>query len=164
MTHIDPGDQERGRIKRRGMPAASSALQMDVFSARSTAPANVGPATRSKDPETSKRAAERASGDMTNKQMAVLALFWVYGHLNDEDLVNIYRRKQRALGVGSTVLPQQTDSGIRSRRSELVQLKYLESAGYKTIMSTGGEGRVHRVVPGTDEPAILNHLRATNDG
>lgn len=162
MTHIDPGDQDRGRVKRRGMPPAPSALQMDAFSGRAAAPANVGPATRGNDPSTSRRAAERAAGDMTNKQMAVLALFWVYGHLNDEDLVNTYRRKQRAAGEG--LLPNQTDSGIRSRRSELVQLRYLESAGYKTIMSTGGEGRVHRVVAGTDEPAILHHLRATNDG
>lgn len=163
VTFGDPGDQDRGRVKRRGMPAARNALQDDLFSGRSTAPANVGPATKAFHPETSRSAARRAGELATEKQLAVLALFHIYGHLNDEDLVNVYRRKQRALGdVGKlALLPMQTDSGIRSRRAELVELRYLEYAGYKTIMSTNGEGRVHRVKDGAPEPDVLAHLRAT---
>lgn len=161
MMAVDPGEQERGRVKRRGIPSAANALQGDIFSGRSPAPANSGPATKAYHPQTSRDAARKAGEHATEKQLAVLALFFLYGHLNDEDLVNMYRRRRFQLGAGSTLLPQQTDSGLRSRRAELVELQYLEYAGYKTIMSTNGEGRVHRVKAGAPEPAVLTHLRAS---
>lgn len=148
MTWTDPGDQDRGRVKRRGLPHAKNIDQVDAFSGTPPAPANSGPATRLTDPATSRAAARRAGEKVTQKQLAVLTLFLLYGAMNDEELVDRYQEVRRDIArmpeIGA-MIPEQTPSGIRSRRSELVGLNYVVFAGFKRVMKTGGEGNVHRL-------------------
>jgi hypothetical protein len=148
MTWIDPGDQDRGRVKRCGVPQHKHIDQTDLLSGTTPPPANSGPATRAGDPETSRAAARRASDDMTKKQLGVLTVFQMFGALTDEELVDKYEEHVRALSKRpefADLLPIQTPSGIRSRRAELVRLGYLVPTGQKRRMRTGGEGAVHRL-------------------
>jgi hypothetical protein len=144
----DPGEQDEGRVKRRGLPRASAVDQADMFSTQSVPTANVGPATRSADPETSRAAARRAGQNLTAKQTAVLALFVVKGWMTDEEVETAYNAIRRDIArfpETAAVVPEQSPSGLRTRRSELVQLKYLTKAGIKRPMATGGEGTVWKV-------------------
>lgn len=150
MITTDPGEQERGRVKRRGIPQAKSIDQVDAFSDVPPPPANSGPATRRGDPATSRAAARRAADGMTQKQLAVLSVFHIYGALTDEELVDHYERLRRDVAKmpdASEILPQQSPSGIRSRRAELTNstMGYIVPAGFKRAMKTGGEGNVHRL-------------------
>lgn len=63
----------------------------------------------------------------------------------DEELIAEYNARRKALR-----LPEQSDSGIRSRRSELAELGKLEVHGKKK-MSTGGQGRTWAVAAPTEE-------------
>lgn len=150
MTFVDPGDQEHGRVKRRGIPQARNLDQVDAFSDVPPPPANSGPATRRGDPATSRAAARKAGEKVTQKQLAVLTVFQMYGAMTDEELVDRYESLRREIAHRpecSDMLPQQTPSGIRSRRSELTNstLAYVIPAGFKRVMRTGGEGNVHRL-------------------
>jgi hypothetical protein len=148
MNWTDPGDQDRGRVKRRGIPSHKNIDQTDLLSGTTPPPASSGPATRAGDPATSRAAARRASQDMTRKQLGVLTIFQMFGAMTDEQLVDKYEEHLRALGKRpefADLLPTQTPSGIRSRRAELVKLQYLVPTGEKRIMRTGGEGAVHRL-------------------
>lgn len=63
----------------------------------------------------------------------------------DEDLVREYKARRKGLQ-----LPQQSESGIRSRRAELAKLgKLVESD--KARMSTGGLGRTWIVATEGDQ-------------
>lgn len=65
----------------------------------------------------------------------------------DEELVKEYMSRQKAFQ-----LPQQTDSGIRSRRAELSRMTPTRLVeGEKRQMSTGGVGRTWRT-PEAREP------------
>lgn len=55
----------------------------------------------------------------------------------DEELVHSYRLQAAAGRV-----PRQSESGIRTRRAELVKLGLVVPTGVKRAMSTGGEGQV----------------------
>lgn len=150
MTFTDPGEQEHGRVKRRGIPQAKSIDQVDAFSDVPPPPANSGPATRRGDPQTSRDAARRAAGNMTQKQLAVLTVFQLYGAMTDEELVDHYDRLRleiKGRPDAAELLPEQTASGVRSRRAELTNstMGYIVPAGFKRIMKTGGEGNVHRL-------------------
>jgi hypothetical protein len=101
----------------------------------------VGPAevprarARQGDPSTSHVAAASV-GNLTENQRAVMAVFRIApGGILDEELIKLYQDNYKLLR-----LPRQSDSGIRSRRSELAvagKLKELE----KARMSTGRLGR-----------------------
>lgn len=149
MNFTDPGDQEHG-VKRRGVPQHKHVDQVDAFSDVTPAPANSGPSTRAGDPATSRAAARRAAENMTAKQLAVLTLFQMYGAMNDEQLCDHYRELRATIRKqpdAADLLPEQTDSGIRSRRAELTAatLAYLVPTGEKRRMKTGGVGSVHRL-------------------
>lgn len=74
---------------------------------------------RRNDPPTSHAAAKSVSG-MTKKQLAVHALLRGSGPMTDETLVMAYREAvQKRTEFNGVVLPEQSDSGIRTRRSEL---------------------------------------------
>lgn len=55
----------------------------------------------------------------------------------DEELIYSYRLQAAAGRV-----PRQSESGIRTRRAELVKLGLVVPTGEKRSMSTGGEGRI----------------------
>jgi hypothetical protein len=97
---------------------------------------------RHADPPTSVAAA-KSVGDLTEKQRAVLT---VMRHFNkallDEEIVENYQMNRTLLH-----LPQQSDSGIRSRRAELYRLEKIVQHE-KRRMSTGRMGRTWRIKEG----------------
>lgn len=89
------------------------------------------PHTRTGDPATSFEAAESV-GDMRVNLQAVLAALAGRGEpMSDEQLLEVY-----ADGVAEGFLPPQSESGIRSRRAELVELGLVIQAGCGT--NSGG--------------------------
>lgn len=92
---------------------------------------------RRTDPPTSHEAAKtvnRVPGKLRQSQRDVLDLFYRFGPMHDELLI------QRAEEAGVT----QSDSGLRTRRRELVDLKFLEDSGQKTTTKGGGETTIWR--------------------
>lgn len=98
---------------------------------------------RQGDPAESHTAAARV-GHLTEGQTAVMVVLRMLGQpVLDEELVREYQRRFKALRA-----PQQTDSGVRSRRSELSNAGLLEQ-GENRKMSTGGTGRTWQIKPKT---------------
>ncbi len=94
---------------------------------------------RNTDPDTS-HAAAAGIGDLTKNQAAVMQCFrMATKDLLDEELIRAYNNGQRAMRW-----PRQSESGIRSRRAELVALDLLEAHSKRT-MSTGGQGRTFKI-------------------
>lgn len=83
------------------------------------------PQARWTDPETSHIAAASVSR-LTEKRAAVLLLLREIGPATDEELVATYSG------------PPQKDSGIRTRRSELVKLGLVRPTGERVRNRTGG--------------------------
>lgn len=71
---------------------------------------------RSTDPDTSHEAARRVTLNIRATQQEVLSLFTRFGEMTDPELV------ETAKNLGS----KQSESGLRTRRSELVDLGRLE--------------------------------------
>lgn len=89
------------------------------------------PFARTTDPETSHEAAASVK-NLTATQDAILALFTSTSvALTDESLVALYHRA-RSHGA-----PYASDSGIRSRRAELVRLGKLRDTGLKIKLASG---------------------------
>ena len=91
-----------------------------------------GPAVaraRRTDPEESHQAAESVT-DLTAKQAAVLALIRMAPGMPDSSLIPAYRNKAYEMGW-----PEQSESGIRTRRSELVERGKVERAGTITLQT-----------------------------
>ena len=87
------------------------------------------PRARSTDPQTSADAARSVTG-LREKQKAVLRVFDAYGPQTLGELVQSYRYL-------SLKLPRQSDSGIRTRCSELVAMGLVRDTGLRRKMSTG---------------------------
>jgi hypothetical protein len=82
---------------------------------------------RSTDPATS-HAAAASLPDLRASEIEVLGLFAHVGsRLTDEQLI------ARARAAGLT----QSDSGLRTRRSELVDLAYVQDSGVRELTATG---------------------------
>jgi hypothetical protein len=76
---------------------------------------------RRTDPPTS-HAAARSVTNLTKKQLAVHALLRKNGSMTDEQLVRTYREAvDKKITFNGVLLPEQSDSGIRTRRSELAK-------------------------------------------
>lgn len=89
--------------------------------------------TRSGDPDTSRKAAATID-DLNDNQRAVLRVFEEWGRpMSDEQLQHRYEMAARA-----ELLPRQSDSGVRTRRSELRDDGFLVEAG-KTHNAGGRE-------------------------
>lgn len=82
---------------------------------------------RATDPDTS-HDASRSIGEMTQKRQAVLDIVTAIGGGTDEDIVDAYR---------SSSAPQQTASGIRTRRAELVTMGLVRDTGRRTVRASG---------------------------
>lgn len=85
------------------------------------------PRARNSDPETSHEAAASVT-NLTVKQGAVLEFFRRHEALTDEQLLELYREAE----LDGRPIPQQADSGIRTRRSELVDKGVLCHSGWTT--------------------------------
>lgn len=98
-------------------------------------------ATRQGDPEESYSAAA-STGNLTVNQRSVMTLMRVLGKpVLDEELIKAYERHRKAL-----LLPEQSESGLRSRRSELSNAGLL-TQGESKKMTTGGTGRTWTLTP-----------------
>lgn len=82
---------------------------------------------RTTDPHTSHQAAATVT-DITRLQANVLALFHHQGDMTDAELIDLYR--QMADGGD---YPPASESGIRTRRSELVALRRLTDTGRRAL-------------------------------
>lgn len=91
---------------------------------------------RSTDPETS-HAAAASVGDLRLSQASVLRFLTAFGPMSDELLCTIYDKFWRQYEY-----PQQSPSGIRSRRAELVRLGLVVDTGEKVEMTTGRMAKV----------------------
>lgn len=102
---------------------------------------------RAGDPETSHDAAAAQSpAKLSEAQRAVLDCLTQFGPMHDVHLVQAYQRWYKHAGW-----PAQSDSGIRTRRKELVAQGHvvLDHTG---TLSTGRKAKVHRALQGTAAP------------
>ena len=96
------------------------------------------PAARASDPETSHQAAKSVSS-LREKQAAVLhVLRGCRMGLSDDGIANTYALHER--------LPDQSPSGLRTRRSELVALGLVEDSGERVRLPSGRSAIVWRTV------------------
>lgn len=94
--------------------------------------------TRNTDPQTSRAAAASVKG-MTDKRKAVLALFKAKRSMTDEEMVSEYIRNRF-----KNEWPDQSESGLRTRRSELVALGLIAPGKMRDgnpLVVVGGNGR-----------------------
>lgn len=92
------------------------------------------PVARRDDPETSWEAAASVE-DLSERRAAVYWLLRRLGPSTDEEIAEHYPRDA----------PQQSPSGLRTRRSELVRMGFVEFAGEHKKMTSGRRARVWRV-------------------
>jgi hypothetical protein len=98
------------------------------------------PHARTTDPVTSFLAAMSVK-NLTTTQSAIHSLFEQLGAMTDEQLQTHY---QRMIRQGDA--PYASESGIRSRRAELVQMGKLEDSGAREKMRSGRQAIVWRLV------------------
>jgi hypothetical protein len=82
------------------------------------------PRARATDPSTSHAAAASAAHGQSTAQAGILHVLRTNGPLTDTALVDVYQRYARA-----GIVRPQSDSGIRSRRAELVASGQVLAAG-----------------------------------
>jgi hypothetical protein len=97
------------------------------------------PRARNNDPVTSHDAAASV-GDVTETQAIILMLLRETP-MCDEKLIEQYRLGEKSWGY-----PHKSDSGLRSRRAELVRKGLVETLGMQERMSTGRYAFVWQVV------------------
>lgn len=96
---------------------------------------------RTTDPETSHEAAQSV-GDTTETQQRILDIFYDFPlGLTDHELQALYRHRSER----STKYPLASESGIRSRRSELVAAGKLEDSGSRNKLPSGRKAIVWRI-------------------
>jgi hypothetical protein len=77
------------------------------------------------DPQTSWDAAYSSTWERTTRtQTAILAIL-AYGEMTDPEIINAYRDLEDFGDV-----PRASESGIRSRRAELVEMGKIQATGY----------------------------------
>lgn len=89
------------------------------------------PIARSSDPETSHEAAESVT-HVRRSQAAVLGVLAFLGPSTDNELISDYEE-----GIAKYGLPQQSPSGIRTRRAELVRDGLVKDSGKRTWLPSG---------------------------
>lgn len=99
---------------------------------------------RNTDPSTSHAAAASVTG-IRDSQIAVLACLQTFGShhgLTDEALAMVY-----SVGVDQHEWPEQSDSGLRTRRKELVTRGLVRDSGRRERLLSGRSAIVWEVVP-----------------
>jgi hypothetical protein len=96
---------------------------------------------RTTDPITSHEAAASIkSEELRRSQQAVLAMFHSFGPMHDQLLVERYGYTTSSRG-----LPVQSESGLRTRRRELVDQGMLEDSGRKIVLDSGRKSIVWKL-------------------
>jgi hypothetical protein len=106
---------------------------------------------RRTDPDTSHQAAASLGGDTIRRSQAeVLAVLKLVGPSTDTALVTAYEAHQAVAGVYIDGLPlhPQSESGIRTRRRELVELGKVRDSGGRVRLVSGRMSAVWEAVPG----------------
>lgn len=98
------------------------------------------PVARITDPETSHEAAASVT-NLTGTQNTIRYLFGKFGKLSDEQLQAHYRRMMHQGDA-----PRASESGVRSRRAELVAAGYLQDSGDRVKMESGRSAIVWELV------------------
>ena len=104
---------------------------MNTITAPNTAIAH----TRTHDPLTSHAAAQSVTG-LSEKQIAVLTVFLDMGRMTDEVMIGCYAASGQ---------PAQSESGLRTRRSELVALGKLRDSTNRERTSCGRKAIVWEI-------------------
>ena len=94
------------------------------------------PSTRTTDPQTSHQA-EKSVSKLAESYGLILGFFRDYGPMNDEKLLGLWKQHS---------FKRAADSGIRSRRSELVAAGRQEDSGEQIKMESGRMSIVWRLV------------------
>lgn len=105
----------------------------------------LAPRARASHPQTSHDAA-RSVTDLRPKQQAVLKVFQWRGKidgLTHEELIRLYSVYHHFCGYAA--LPNQSESGLRTRCSELVSLGKLHDSGERREISTGRKAIVWKL-------------------
>ena len=105
----------------------------DPHEARKMAKLLMDAKTRAADGPTSRKAAASVQ-NMTRKRSDVMQAFRRFGDLTDEQLRDVYGTMD---GVS-----QQSESGLRTRRSELVRMELLRDTGQVRRMRSGRQAAV----------------------
>ena len=92
--------------------------------------------TRKGDPETSLAAAASVTR-ITEKQQEVLRLLKMFGPLNDEQI-----SEEHSVEVACGYMASQSESGLRTRRSELVRRGLVRWSGEHQKLKSGRMARV----------------------
>ena len=95
---------------------------------------------RKSDPTTSHEAAKSVR-NITATQQRILDVLEGYGPMNDEQLFEIFDYQFRKAG-----LPRVSESGLRSRRSELVARGLVVDSGERQKMASGRNSIVWKAV------------------
>lgn len=106
------------------------------------------PRARTTDPQTSRDAA-RSVKKVNDSMRAVFKVLRAYGPLTDEELVDRYERIRRSTGDINTY-PQQSVSGLRTRRRELWDRGYVINTEMRRPLRSGRNGIVWAVRPGLE--------------
>lgn len=100
------------------------------------------PNTRTLDPSTSHQAAASVS-NVSATQKAILKLLSIFD-MTDQDLIRYYNEQIR-MGADARDFPRASESGIRSRRAELVELGLVQDSGQRTTLDSGRKAIVWTV-------------------
>lgn len=110
--------------------------------AASSSPAARPAVARGTDPETSHEAAESITADgLRERQRCILQVFRDQGPLFDEALIRAYRAAVKQRGY-----PEQSESGIRTRRNELVST-FVRDSGRTVRLPSGRKSIVWEATP-----------------
>lgn len=86
---------------------------------------------RSTDPQTSHEAASKVQ-NISRVQTVILLLLWTRGPMTDPQIAESYYEQ-----VASGAAPPHSESGLRTRRKELVDSGYLSATGEKRKLDSG---------------------------
>lgn len=100
------------------------------------------PFARNTDPETSHEAASSVR-NMTQTMQAILKLLTLKP-MHDQELIKFYEAQVR-MGADERDFPRASESGIRSRRAELVELGLVKDSGAREQLASGRKAIVWRL-------------------
>lgn len=103
------------------------------------------PAARTGDPQTSHDAAASVTKLRPRQHSVLRVMKWFGNAATDEKIVSAY--------AANHVLPEQSASGIRTRRNELVELGVIRDSGKREKLRSGRYGVVWEVVPEKEREA-----------
>ena len=89
------------------------------------------PRARSTDPQTSHDAAKKVRG-VSAVHSTILMILWQRGPLTDPQIAEYYYER-----VADGSAPMHSESGLRTRRKELVDMGKISPAAWKEKLSTG---------------------------